>query len=267
MKNTYKLIDTHAHLNFDNFKNSLDEIIDNAKQAGVEKIIIPGVTLQDTPEIIKITEKYSNVFGAVAVHPSESKDWKDEYYDEIKKYACHEKIVAIGETGLDYYWDKSFANKQKYVFREHLKLAKEMNLPVIVHDREAHADILEILKEFLPRSGSEQLIPQVKTIMHCFSGDVEFAFECMEIGCYIAIGGPVTFKNAKNIKEVAQKVPLEKLLIETDAPFLAPHPFRGKQNEPLKIKFIAEEIAKIKGISFEEIANTTSQNAEKIYNI
>ncbi len=255
MNANYRLIDTHAHLDFEEFQVCFEEIRNEAEKAGVEKIIIPGVTLHDTPKIINIIEKYENIYGAVSVHPSEAKDWQDENYDKLKQNAQHEKIVAIGETGLDFYWDKSFIDMQKHVFREHIKLAKELHLPLIVHNREAHADTIEILKEF----------PQVKGVMHCFSGSAEFASECVKIGYYIALGGPVTFKNAKKPKEVAEKIPLEWLLLETDSPFLAPHPFRGKQNDPSKIKLVAEEIAKIKGISFEEVANITSQNAENLF--
>ncbi len=257
MKKSYRLIDTHAHLDFDDLRENLDEVIGNALDAGVEKIIIPGVTLQDTPKIIEIIDKYDNIFGAVAVHPTEAKNWQDTDYEKLKSYAQNGKIVAIGETGLDYYWDKTHIDRQKHILKEHLRLARELDLPLIVHNRDAHADTLEILKEF----------PDVKGVMHCFSGSAEFALECTEIGFYISLGGPVTFKNSRKPKEVAEKVPLEWLMVETDSPFLAPHPFRGKQNDPSKVKFIAKTIAEIKGLSFEEVANTTSDNAEKLFNL
>jgi len=253
----YKLIDTHAHLDFEDFQENIDEILENSKATGVEKIIIPGVTFEDTPKIINLIEKYDNLFGAVAIHPSEAKNWQEEYYEIFKEYAQHEKVVAIGETGLDYYHDVTFKDTQQHVFRRQLELAEELNIPVIVHDREAHDDVLSILKEY----------PQVTGVMHCFSGSVEFAEDCLEIGYYIALGGPVTFKNAKTPKEIAQKVPIEKLLLETDSPFLTPHPFRGKQNDSSKIILIAEAIAKLKGLSVEEVANITSQNAEKLFGI
>ncbi len=252
---SYRLIDTHAHLDFKDYREILDEIIGNAKDAGVDKVIIPGVGLPGLPEIIKIIETYDDIYGAVAIHPSEVKSWKDEYYDKLKEYALHEKIIAIGETGLDYYWDKSFIDTQKHVFRQHLKLAREMKLPAIVHDREAHSDVLAVLGEF----------PGVNGVMHCFSGDADFALKCVEAGYYIALGGAVTFKNAKEAKQVAKEVPLEKLLLETDAPFLAPHPFRGKLNEPAGIKLVAREIANLRGIGFEEVANITSDNAERLF--
>jgi TatD DNase family protein len=257
METTYKLIDTHAHLDYEGLGDNLDGILGNALDAGVEKIIVPGVELAGIPRIIEIIEKYDNVFGAVAVHPSDAKDWQDGDYETLKKYAQHEKIVAIGETGLDYYHDKTFIDTQKQAFRAHLQLARELNLPVMIHDREAHADTMAILKEY----------PDVKGVMHCFSGSVEFAMECIKIGYYIALGGPVTFKNAHKPKEVAAKMPIDRLLLETDAPFLAPHPYRGQQNEPANIKFIAEEIANLRGISLEELANATSVNAEKLFRI
>ena len=253
----YKLIDTHAHLDFEKLQENIDEILENAKAVGVEKIIIPGVTLEDTPKIIDLIEKYDNLFGAVAVHPSEAKGWQEEYYGILKEYAQHDKIVAIGETGLDYYWDKTFKETQQHVFRRHLELAEELSIPVIVHDREAHADVLSILKEF----------PEVKGVMHCFSGSAEFALDCVKIGYYIALGGPVTFKNAVKPKEVAAKVLIEKLVLETDSPFLAPHPYRGKENDPSKIILVAEAIAEIKNLTVEEVANLTSQNAENLFGI
>ena len=253
----YKLIDTHAHLDFEKLQENIDEILENAKAVGVEKIIIPGVTLEDTPKIIDLIEKYDNLFGAVAVHPSEAKGWQEEYYPILKEYAQHDRIVAIGETGLDYYHDDSFKETQQHVFRRHLELAEELNIPVIIHDREAHADVLSILKEF----------PEVKGVMHCFSGSVEFAMDCVKIGYYIALGGPVTFKNAVKPKEVAKQVPIEKLVLETDSPFLTPHPFRGKDNDPSKIILVAETIAEIKNLTVEEVANNTSQNAENLFGI
>lgn len=255
--NNFKLIDTHAHLDFADYQESFDNLISECKSANVEKIIIPGVTLNDLDKIIALIDKYDNLFGAVALHPSEAKDWGDNTYNTLKQYASHPKVVAIGETGLDYYWDKTFVDVQKHVFKEHIRLAKELDLPLIIHDRDAHADILEILKEKDANNG----------VMHCFSGSAEFAMECVSQGLFIALGGPVTFKNAKKPKDVAKIVPLEKLVLETDSPFLTPHPFRGKRNDPSKIKLVAEEIAIIKEISLQEVAKTTSQNAEKLFKI
>jgi len=252
-----QLIDTHAHLDFEDYQENIDTILAEVKSAGVEKVIIPGVTIKDIPRIIALIDKYENLFGAVALHPSEAKDWDNNSYNILKEYTKLPKIVAVGETGLDYYWDKTFIDKQKFIFKEHIRLAKESNLPLIIHDREAHGDILEILKE-------ER---EIKGVMHCFSGSAEFAAECIKLGMYIALGGPVTFKNAIKPKEVAKAIPLEKLVLETDSPFLAPHPFRGKQNDPSKIKLVAEEIASVKKIPVEEVAEKTTLNAKKLFHI
>jgi TatD DNase family protein len=254
-----RIIDTHAHLDFDDYKDNIDGIIENAKNEGVEKILIPGVTLEDIPRIISLIEKYDNLFGAVAIHPSEAKDWNDDSYEKLKQYAQNNKIVAIGETGLDYYWDKSFVDIQKQVFKKHIRLAKELNKPIIVHDRDAHEDTLSILKE--------ENASSVGVVMHCFSGSAEFALQCVKEGFYIALGGPVTFKNAKKPKEVAKAIPIEKLLLETDSPFLTPHPFRGKLNDPSKIRLVAEEIAELKNINIEELGEITSKNAEMLFKI
>ncbi len=253
----FKLIDTHAHLDMKEFRANLEDVLENCKNAGIEKIIIPGVTIKDMPRIIELIEKYPQLYGGVALHPSDAKDWDDKSYDVLKDYAQHPKILAIGETGLDYYWDKTFIDLQKHVFKEHIKLAKEINKPLIIHSREASGDILEILKETNAN--------EIGGVMHCFSGSAEFALECIKEGFYIALGGPVTFKNAKKPKEVAQKIPIDKLLLETDSPYLAPQQFRGKLNDPSKMVCVAEEIASLRNISIEELAEITYQNSIKLF--
>lgn len=252
-----RFIDTHAHMDFKDYESHLDEILHRSNAVGVEKIIIPGVSIKDINKILNLIDKYPFLYGAVALHPSEASEWDKNSYKKLKEYASHPKIVAIGETGLDYYWDKSFIDLQKEVFREHIRLAKELNKPLIIHNRDAHSDVIAILKETQANKG----------VMHCFSGSSEFAKECCEFGLFIALGGPVTFKNAKLPKEVAKIISLEKLLLETDSPFLTPHPFRGKVNDPSNLPLIAEEIAKIKETSVEEIAKITSQNAEFLFGL
>ena len=254
-----RLIDTHAHLDFDEYQENLIQIIDEARYAGVAKIIVPGVTLDALDKVIEIIEKYEHVYGGVAIHPSEAKSWNDTTYKTLKQYALHEKVVAIGETGLDYYWDKTFCELQKHVFREHIRLAQEVKKPLIVHDRDAHEDTFSILKE----TGANS----VGVVMHCFSGSAEFAKQCTKEGFYIALGGPVTFKNAKKPKEVAKAVPIDKLLLETDSPYLAPHPYRGKTNYPAMVTLVAEEIAGLRELHVEELAEITSINAEKVFKI
>jgi len=249
------LIDTHAHI--DMLENA-EKAIQNAIENGIKKLIIPCAYPKDIEKIYNMAIKYENVFGMLGVHPSEAKDWDDSLIDIIKKYSSNPKIIAIGEIGLDYYWDKSFNDIQKDVFIKQIKIANELNLPICVHDREAHKDTFDILKEYNECSD---------VIMHCFSGSVEFARECIKEDWYLAIGGVVTFKNAIKMKEVAIDIPLEKLLLETDTPYLTPVPFRGKENQPAYIKYVAEEIAKLRGITFEEIAQVTSLNAERVFKI
>ena len=251
------MIDTHTHINcIDDF--SIDEILKNASDNGVEKLIVPSAYASDIDIVAKLASKYENVFGLLGVHPSEVKDWTDDLIDKIKECAKSPKIVGIGEIGLDYYWDKSFNDLQKEVFIKQINLANELNFPISVHDREAHKDSFDILTEFNKNS---------IVIMHCFSGSVEFMHECVKQGWYIAIGGVVTFKNAIKMKEVAKEVPLDKLLIETDAPYLTPVPYRGKTNQPAYVKYVAEEIANLRNTSFEEIDEQTTKNAKLVFKI
>ena len=239
-------------------KNSLDEVIKNALSMGVKKIVVPASSANDIDDVFEVSEKYENVYCYLGIHPEDAKNWNDEILDKIKEYSTSTKVVGIGEIGLDYYWDKSYVELQKEIFTKQIQLGNELNLPLNIHDREAHKDTFDILKEYNKNS---------KVIMHCFSGSPEFAIECIKEGWYIALGGVVTFKNAKKMKEVAKVVPLDRLLLETDAPYLTPVPHRGEENQPAYVKFTAEEIAKIKEISFEELAKQTTQNAEKILKI
>ena len=197
------------------------------------------------------------LFAAIGIHPSEAKTYTTEVEKEIYEKLKNEKVIAIGEIGLDYYWEQETKELQKEVFRKQLKIAEELQIPVLIHDREAHEDTFNILQEYNLKD----------VVFHCFSGNSEFAQKCIEKGYYIAIGGVVTFKNAKDLKEVAKITPLDKLLLETDAPYLAPVPFRGKLNTPAYLKYIAQEIANIKDIDVEEVKTNTTQNAKRIFNI
>ncbi len=249
------MIDTHSHINM--LENiTTDEAVQNAAEQGIEKIIVPAANPADFTGIMELINKYDNVYGMLGVHPSDAKDWNDRLIEDIKKLAENKKIVAIGEIGLDYYWDKSYNELQKEVFIKQIKLANELNLPIDIHDREAHKDTFDILKEYNSSS---------KVVMHCFSGSVEFAKECIKEGWYLGIGGVVTFKNAVKMKEVVQAVPLEHILLETDAPYLTPVPFRGTENQPAYVKFVAEEIAKLRNINIEEVNSVTTANAERVF--
>ena len=256
MNGTY-LIDTHSHINM--IKDfSTEEIIKNALDYGVQKIIVPAAYRSDIEPVFNLAQKYENIYCYLGIHPSEVKDWSDDLADKICEYAKSSKVVGIGEIGLDYYWDNSFNDLQKEVFIKQIKLANRLSLPINIHDREAHKDTFDILKKYNKNS---------KVIMHCFSGSKEFAAECIKEGWYIAIGGVVTFKNAVKVKEVANTIPLNKLLLETDAPYLTPVPYRGKENQPAYVKFVAEEIAKLRGITFNEVAEITTQNAKTLFSI
>lgn len=251
------LIDTHTHIDMIE-SHTADEIIQLAAENNVKKMIIPGVTPDSDNVIFPLIEKYENCFGMLGVHPSEAKLYNEEAEEHIEKLLQHDKITAIGEIGLDYYWDKTFNDIQQEVFIKQIKLANKHNLPICVHDREAHKDTFDILKEY--NKGSE-------VVLHCYSGSVEFAKECIKEGWYLGLGGVVTFKNAVKMKETAKEIPIEKIVLETDAPYLTPVPFRGKENQPAYVKYVAEEISYIKGIPLDEVAEITSQNAERIYRI
>lgn len=251
------MIDTHTHLDFECYDDKFETIYKKALDTGVEKIIIPGVQTSGFSKIIELIEKYDFLYGALGIHPSDIKDLKQGFESEILNLGKHPKIVAIGEIGLDYHWDKDNIEQQKEIFKLQIDIAKELNKPLIIHDREAHEDTFKILKE--------KKANEIGVVMHCFSGSSEFAMQCVKEGYYIALGGVVTFKNAKKPKEVAEKIPLNKLLLETDAPYLTPTPYRGEENQPAYVKYVAEEIAKIKNISFEEVDIQTTKNAYELF--
>ncbi|NSL52875.1 TatD family hydrolase [Calidifontibacillus erzurumensis] len=253
------LFDTHAHLNAHQFAEDEAEVIKRAQEAGVSNMVVVGFDKETIQSAIRIAETYDFIYAAIGWHPVDAIDMKEEDLKWMEELANHPKVVALGEMGLDYYWDKSPKDVQQEVFRKQIRLAKKVKLPIIIHNREATQDIITILKE--------EGAAEVGGIMHCFSGSVETAKECIAMNFLISLGGPVTFKNAKKPKEVASEVPLEKLLIETDCPYLAPHPYRGKRNEPAYVKLVAEQIAELKGISYEEVARQTSLNAKKLFQI
>ncbi|APB37804.1 TatD family deoxyribonuclease [Heyndrickxia coagulans] len=253
------LFDTHVHINDEAFKDDLEATIARAREAGVEKMTVVGFDRPTIQKAMALIDQYPFLYAAIGWHPVDAIDMKDEDLDWIESLAHHPKVVAIGEIGLDYHWDKSPKEVQQEVFRRQIRLAKKLDLPIIIHNREATEDCVQILKE--------ENAQEAGGIMHCFSGSPETAKECIKMNFYISLGGPVTFKNAKKPKEVAAEVPLEKLLVETDCPYLAPHPYRGKRNEPAYVKLVAEQIAEIKGIPFEKVAEQTMLNAEKLFRI
>ncbi|MEK4967762.1 TatD family hydrolase [Cytobacillus sp. FSL R7-0696] len=253
------LFDTHVHLNAEQYDEDLAEVIKRAREAGVEKMVVVGFDRPTIERAMELIEQYDFLYASIGWHPVDAIDMTEGDLIWIEELSKHPKVVAIGEMGLDYHWDKSPKDVQKDVFRQQIQLAKKVKLPIIIHNREATADILEILKE--------ENAAEVGGIMHCFSGSPETAKECIDMNFYISLGGPVTFKNARKPKEVAAEIPLEKLLIETDCPYLAPHPFRGKRNEPSYVKLVCEQIAEIKNIPVEEVAAITTENAKKLFAI
>lgn len=253
--NDIYIINTHSHVNMLRETN-IDEAIQNAIDNKIVTIV-PSSSVQDIFDTDNFIKKYNDVYGYVGVFPEEVKDFSDKTLSDMEEIIkSNPKIIGIGEIGLDYYWDKSFKELQKEVFIKQIEFANQMNLPLNIHSREAHLDTLEILKKYNKNSTA---------IMHCFSGSLEFARECIKEGIYIALGGVVTFKNAKKTKEVAKNIPLQYLLLETDDPYLAPVPFRGKENQPMYVKYVAEEIANLRGITPEEVAKTSTENAKKIF--
>ncbi|TQR06143.1 TatD family hydrolase [Psychrobacillus soli] len=252
-------IDTHVHLNADQYDEDLQEVIDRALQANVTKMVVVGFDRKTIERAIKLAEEYAFIYAVVGWHPVDAIDCTDEDLKWIEELAAHEKVVGIGETGLDYYWDKSPKDIQQALFRKQIRLAQKVDLPIIIHNREATEDVIRILKE--------EEAHLTGGIMHCFGGSVETARQCIDMNFKISLGGPVTFKNAKKPKEVATEIPLEHLLIETDAPYLAPHPYRGKRNEPALVTLVAEEIARLKGLSIEQIAEATTNNAKQFFRI
>ncbi|WP_461201931.1 TatD family hydrolase [Anoxybacillus sp. TBDG-1] len=253
------LFDTHAHLNATQFDEDVEQVIERARAEGVSHIVVVGFDRPTIDRAMELAGQYSFIYAAVGWHPVDAIHMTDEDLIMIERLASHPKVVALGEMGLDYYWDQSPKEVQKEVFRKQIRLAKKVKLPIIIHNRDATADIVDILRE--------EHAEEVGGVMHCFSGSIEVARQCMDMNFYISFGGPVTFKNAKKPKEVAKEIPLDRLLIETDCPYLTPHPFRGKRNEPGYVKYVAEAIAELKGLSFEEVAQKTSDNAKRLFGI
>ena len=245
------IFDTHAHYDDEAFDKDREKLIPSIIKSGIESIVNVGSSLRTSRQTIDLINKYDFMYGAVGVHPSETAELREDNIELLRDMLRNDKVVALGEIGLDYYWDENpDKNIQKRVFREQMKLAEELGLPVVIHDRDAHADTLEIMKEF----------PNVRGTVHCFSGSVEFAKECVKLGYYIGITGVVTFKNAKKICEVVKEIPLERLLVETDCPYMAPEPNRGKRNKSDYIGYIIEKIAEIKEISSKEVNLAVNYN-------
>lgn len=249
------IIDSHAHIDF--FENP-DEIIKRSFEAGVGNIIIPSSDPRDFPRIVDICNRYPSIYWTPGVHPTEVENFKEDTLKEIAKYVQEDKnVVGLGEIGLDYHYSKENKEEQIRVFKLHLELAEALGLPVVIHDREAHKDTMDILASYKLK----------KVVMHCYSGSLELAKEAYNRGYYFGIGGVVTFKNAKTLKEVVEWLPLNRIMLETDCPYLTPHPFRGEQNEPSYLKFVIAEIANLKDLPANIVEEETTKNSLEFFNI
>jgi len=253
------LFDTHVHLNVRQFDDDREETINRAREAGVSNMVVVGFDHETIPKAIELAEQYEFIYAAVGWHPVDAIDFTDKELGMLKDLSAHPKVVALGEMGLDYHWDKSPKSVQKQVFRKQIRLAKKLNMPIIIHNREATEDIITILRE--------EEAETIGGIMHCYSDSPDYIEASLAMNFYISLGGPVTFKNATLPKEVAKMVPLERLLIETDCPYLTPHPYRGKRNEPAYVTLIAEKIAELRGLSVEELAQATTENAKRLFRL
>ena len=253
------IIDTHAHYDDEAFNEDRDGLLSSFPSQGIEMVVNIGASIQTTKNTLELMKKYPFVYGAIGVHPSETEELEEHHMDWLREAAGQPKVVAIGEIGLDYYWNEPEREIQKHWFIRQLNLARETRLPVVIHSRDAAKDTLDIIKE--------QKAGDMGGVIHCFSYGVELAREYLNMGFYLGIGGVVTFKNAKKLKEVVEYMPMERMVLETDCPYLSPEPFRGKRNSSLNLPYVVKAVSKIKNISEEEIISITRDNARAMYHI
>ncbi len=261
MKNLHTpLVDSHAHLDSKPFKADLDEVISNAHDNGVENILTVGCDIESSQASVDLALRYPNVYASVGIHPHDANTVNDSVIDELTRMiASTDKVVAVGETGLDFYRDHSPRDLQRGSFRRHIQLAKETGKPLIIHDREAHDEVIQIMKE--------ENAAEIGGVLHCFSGDLEMARQCVEMGFYISFAGPLTYPKNEALRSIAQTLPIDVMLVETDCPYLSPQKWRGKRCEPAYVRRTAEKLAEIKGLTLEDVARITSLNAWKLFGI
>jgi TatD DNase family protein len=262
---TAQFVDTHCHLNFDSFDDDRSEVIERAAAAGVTRIIVPAIDLETCTAVSLLAGQHAGVYAAVGVHPNSTADWSDEHLSRIEAFAANAKVCAIGEIGLDYHWNDSPRPMQFAAFEAQLALAAQLHLPVIIHNRESSEDVIAILESWvktLPTSLRER-----PGVLHSFSGDAAIAERALAAGFYLGFTGPLTYKNADATRAIAASIPLNRLLLETDAPFLTPQPHRGKRNEPSYIPLIAERLAALKNMPLEQLAKATSENAARLFRL
>jgi len=251
------LIDTHAHLDFSDFDQDIEQVINKAKENDVKYIINIGTDFSSSRKSLELTQNYENIFTTTGVHPHQAKIVDDQGLEILKDLSKADKVVGVGETGLDFHYDHSPRDKQIEVFQQLINLAKNINLPLIIHSREAEDETLDILKANSVNQG----------VFHCFTGDLKLANKILDLGLYISLGGILTFKNVKTLQKAVKEIPLEKVLIETDSPYLTPEPHRGHRNQPTYVKYVAQKIADIKSVPFKKVAEITTSNALELFNI
>ena len=253
------IFETHAHYDDEQFDSGREALLASLPDCGIKRVVNVGASIASTRNSVELAEKYDFIYATVGVHPSEIEELNEERLEWLRELTKLKKVVAVGEIGLDYYWDKEpeVQERQRYWFKRQMELAKEAKLPIVVHSRDAAADTLQVMKE-----AHAEEIPGV---IHCYSYSPEIAQEFIKMGYYIGVGGVVTFKNAKKLKETVEQIPLERILLETDCPYMAPEPYRGKRNDSRYIPYIVEKIAELKRISIEEVEQITWQNATKLY--
>jgi TatD DNase family protein len=259
------LIDTHCHVDFERYNDDRDAVIARAHEHNVTRIINPGTDLHTSRAAIRLAETYDGVYAGVALHPNSTANWTIDDIATLRKLAAHDKVVSIGEIGLDYYWDKSPKDVQHAAFEAQLELAAELELPIIIHNREASDDVIAVLKQWVPTLPKS--LKDRPGVMHSFSAPQNVAEAALAMGFYLGFTGPVTFKKADDLRDVARSVPLDRILIETDGPFLTPHPYRGKRNEPGYVRFVAERLAALHQLSDEEFAAQSTANAERLFRL
>ncbi len=258
--------DTHCHLDFDRFDDDRDIVIQRAVEKGLSRMLVPGVDLASSRAAVALAENNAPVYAAVGVHPNYGSSWSDAVYNQLAELADHPKVVAIGEIGLDYYWDETPKPLQWKMLKSQLALAAEMQMPVIIHNREAYEDVAEILLDWQKDlAESQSPLAEKPGVLHSYSGNIIQAEKLLSAGFYLGITGPVTFKNAQELQVVASETPETRLLIETDSPYLTPHPNRGKRNEPAYVVYVAEKIATLRGVSPKAVGEFTSRNAKILF--
>jgi TatD DNase family protein len=252
------LIDTHTHLDFDRFDDDRAEVIESAYQQGVEKIINVGADMKSSRNSVRLAQDYDFIYASVGIHPHDAKTYSSGDYQELQDLAKQEGVIAIGEIGLDYHYDNSPRQKQQEIFKKQLELAIEVDLPVVIHSRDAREDTIRILKEYAT---------DLTGVLHCYGYDLLTAKEVFDLGLYISFGGIITFNSTSEVRKMIKQLPLDKIILETDAPYLTPEPYRGQRNEPKYVKEVAKKMADIKNVELAEVEKITTENAEKLFTL